>query len=242
MLTPSEMKDRMLELAKKDGYIDSIFNYCDRWCERCAFTSKCRNYESGKDTPSPDSPELWDYLHNVFQATMLMLEEMMEEMGIDPEEIDKMEPPEIRDPGDHPLYKKTHDLAFSIHEWLEKNKPVDQLPDDPDIISSEKSTHFSDSLEVIYWYNFFVAAKIYRALIGTDDDEFGKIQTDSNGSAKIALIAIDRLIAAWSVVMENMMEHEDEILKFLISLAEIRKQTEITFPLARKFIRPGFDE
>lgn len=195
-----------------------------------------------KDAPSPDSPELWYYLHNVFQTTILMLEEMMEEMGIDPEEIDKMEPPERPDPRDHPLYKKTHDLAFSMHEWLEKNKPGEQLPDDPDIISFEKSMHFSDSLEVIYWYNFFVAAKIFRALIGTYDDEPGKIQTDSNGSAKIALIAIDRLIAAWSVVMENMMEHEDEILKILISLAEIRKHTENAFPLARKFIRPGFDD
>jgi len=39
-----------------------------------------------------------------------------------------------------------------------------------------------------------------------------------------------------------MMEHQDEILKMLITLAEIRKQTEATFPIARKFKRPGFDE
>ena len=26
----------------RDGSIVGIFNYCDRWCERCAFTSRCR--------------------------------------------------------------------------------------------------------------------------------------------------------------------------------------------------------
>jgi hypothetical protein len=38
------------------------------------------------------------------------------------------------------------------------------------------------------------------------------------------------------------MQLEDEILKFLISLADIRKHTEAVFPLARKFVRPGFDQ
>jgi len=44
------------------------------------------------------------------------------------------------------------------------------------------------------------------------------------------------------LLMEKMTDHEDEILKFLISLADIRKQTELTFPMARKFVRPGFDD
>jgi len=105
-----------------------------------------------------------------------------------------------------------------------------------------KNSRFNDALEVVYFYNFFISAKIYRALGGIDNFESNEIQTDSNGSAKIALIAIDRLIAAWSVAMENMMDHEDEILKFLISLAEIRIETESAFPLARQFVRPGFDD
>jgi hypothetical protein len=56
------MKDRMLELARKDDYIDSIFNYCDRWCERCAFTSRCRSFAMSENEPSTDGPELWEYL------------------------------------------------------------------------------------------------------------------------------------------------------------------------------------
>ena len=26
----------------QDGFIVSIFNYCDRWCERCPLTARCR--------------------------------------------------------------------------------------------------------------------------------------------------------------------------------------------------------
>jgi hypothetical protein len=26
----------------QDGFIVGIFNYCDRWCERCPLTSRCR--------------------------------------------------------------------------------------------------------------------------------------------------------------------------------------------------------
>lgn len=25
----------------RDGFILGIYNYCDRWCESCAFTSRC---------------------------------------------------------------------------------------------------------------------------------------------------------------------------------------------------------
>jgi hypothetical protein len=50
------------------------------------------------------------------------------------------------------------------------------------------------------------------------------------------------IVAAESLLLEKMPDHEDEILKFLLSLADIRKQTENTFPQARKFVRPGFDD
>jgi hypothetical protein len=118
MLSPSEMKDRMQELASQDGYIDGIYSYCDRWCERCSFTSKCRNFAISEYEPSTDGPELWEYLDTVFKATILMLEETMEEMGIYPDEIAKMELPEEPDPKEHPLYKKVHELSFSMHDWL----------------------------------------------------------------------------------------------------------------------------
>jgi hypothetical protein len=31
------------------GFIPSIFNYCDRWCERCAFTGRCQSFAMEKE-------------------------------------------------------------------------------------------------------------------------------------------------------------------------------------------------
>ena len=243
METPSEMKDRMMKIGGQDGYIDSIFNYCDRWCEKCSFTSKCRSYAISENEPKTDGTELFEYLSKVFKATMIMLDKMMKEMGIDLKELEKIELPERSDPKKHPLYKKVYALSGSMHDWLKENKPG-EFPGETEIVSPDeiRNTRFHESIEVIYWYNFFISAKIFRALGGMEYDDEDEIQNDSNGSAKIALISIDRLIGAWSVVMENMKDHEDTILKFLIGLADVRKYAESTFPNARKFMRPGFDQ
>lgn len=240
MLTPEEMKDRTLRLVKEGNFIEGIYNYCDRWCEKCQFTTRCLNYESDKDAPPPDSSDLFEYLDNVFKSTMLMLDELMEEMGVDPAEIEKMELPEGPDPREHPLYKKSYNLSMSMHKWLEENNPGELLTGIPYPGNNDNKTH--DAIEIIYFYNFFISAKIFRALSGINDFDTGEIQTDSNGSAKIVLIAVDRLIPAWSILMETKKDQEDAILQFLISLADIRKQTATIFPNARKFIRPGFDE
>ena len=30
----------------QDGFIVGIYNYCDRWCEACQFTSRCRSFSN----------------------------------------------------------------------------------------------------------------------------------------------------------------------------------------------------
>src|SRR5210317_2073689 len=85
---------------KNDGnqeHISGIYNYCDRWCERCPFTSRCMNYALGKDEfNSPESKDMtnqafWDNLHDIFKATLEMVKESAEEMGIDLDAIDHKE-------------------------------------------------------------------------------------------------------------------------------------------------------
>jgi hypothetical protein len=64
---------------------------------------------------------------------------------------------------------------------------------------------------------------------------------DSDGSAKVALIAIDRSIAAWGAMRNHFPEQEDTILDLLVHLDRLRRKIEKTFPDARAFVRPGFD-
>ena len=37
-------ESKMVMEPDDQGFIPSIHNYCDRWCERCPFTSRCRAY------------------------------------------------------------------------------------------------------------------------------------------------------------------------------------------------------
>lgn len=240
MLTPDEMKKKMNELSRKEGYIDSIFNYCDRWCARCVFTAKCRNYAFNEDAPPPEGPEAWEYLQNVFKASRLMLEESVAMMGLSIEEIDKMTPEVESDPSENPLYQKSHKLAIEVEDWLKKLIPTQNHTETN--VKKEHDWKVHEVLEVIQWYNLFIPAKVCRALSGIDTVSVNEIQTDSNGSAKICLIALDRIISAWSVLLDEMNDQQNKILSILIRLSEIRKETESTFPNARLFIRPGFDE
>ena len=110
--------------------------------------------------------------------------------------------------------------------------------------AAKEAAGLMDIVEVIKWYHNMIYVKLMRALEGELEerweclDEFPK---DSDGSAKVALIAIDRSIAAWVEMRTHFPEHEDEILDFLVRLERLRRKTENTFPNARAFIRPGFD-
>jgi hypothetical protein len=63
----------------------------------------------------------------------------------------------------------------------------------------------------------------------------------SLGSAKIALIAMDRSLPAWTILLRAFPQRETETLRLLAYLDRIRRLTEQEFPQARAFVRPGFD-
>lgn len=244
MKTIRQSNDRIPKLARQKGLIEGIYNYCDLWCERCSFTSKCLIYSFRKDGAETRRSGLWHYLDNVYDSAMSMINDIMRKTKIRQESF--KDPDQFRkcDPKDHPLYIKAYDLSSGMLAWLDYYRPGELIFEEKELYPELKDSNpmLYDALQVIYFYVFFISIKLYRALSdinGFDNDE---MQADANGSAKIALIAIDRMMAAWSAAMENMKEHEDDILKFLTDLAEIRSLTEDTFPTARDFIRSGFDE
>ena len=102
-----------------------------------------------------------------------------------------------------------------------------------------------DAVAVIQWYLHFIAVKLRRALQSQlaeaedrDEDDSPK---DSDGSAKVALIAIDRSIGAWGVLLRHFPAEETPILEQLARLDRLRRAVEQQFPAARHFVRPGFD-
>jgi hypothetical protein len=65
---------------------------------------------------------------------------------------------------------------------------------------------------------------------------------DANGSAKVALVAMDRSIAAWRSLQISLPDKSETIKSMLVELSGLRVSVEARFPRARDFIRPGLDE
>jgi len=58
----------LAELAGDPRFISGIYNYCDRWCERCNFTSRCLVYEQLPESSKSDDPAAHD-LNGLFPHT-----------------------------------------------------------------------------------------------------------------------------------------------------------------------------
>ena len=254
-------------MEENNQFIAGIFNYCDRWCERCAFTSKCRNYDFMPDSaknPEHDlnSEEFWNELSAIFKKTREMILQVAEDRGIDLNAVDDAEIEEElkrrrqhqKDAAKSLIGKSSKKYIKKLSKWIAQEKGFFQEMKDGWIQQAEmgfpedeilsKASRIKDYFDVIQWYQFFIHVKLVRALSGQleemDNDE--PWLYDVHGSAKVALIAIDRSIAAWGNVLDQFPEKEDELLDFLVILELLRKMAEIQFPEARSFIRPGLDE
>ena len=89
----------------------------------------------------------------------------------------------------------------------------------------------------------FVTVKLHRALDGRERSRGGEEDDDDpvqNGSAKTALISLERSEAAWRVVADATGAETPAMLAD--ELRNLRREVEATFPKAWSFVRPGFDE
>ncbi|MBE3144147.1 MAG: hypothetical protein IMZ61_09525 [Planctomycetes bacterium] len=258
-------KEQLKKLAKDPKFISGIYNYCDRWCERCAFTSKCMNYALCEDdvndprTQDITNKAFWDKLHEIFQVTFKMLKESADEMGIDlnaidHEEIAKQEEQVHKIVKNQPYTKAAFSYTKMVDDWFKSNNDLIEAKAEemlslaqaqiPGAKPDKDALKIQDCLEVIRWYQHQIYVKLCRAASGMirgelEDNEYSP--EDANGSAKVALIGIERSLAAWGEMLNQFPEQENSILDLLVKLKRLLKQVDSAFPDARAFIRPGFD-
>lgn len=257
-------KEDLIKKVQDPKYISGIYNYCDRWCERCSFTSRCINYDSLEeqfDTPEShdiNNKEFWNKLNGNLELALKMLKDMLEEQGInlddiDLEKSDRQEKQLRKDAKSHPLAATSEKYADAVDQWFEAQEGLLEekgseliLKHDlelPDTDPEAEAESIKDAIEVLRWYQYQIHIKLMRALRRDEfDDELDKdFPSDSDGSAKVALIGMDRSIAAWSSLREHFPETADDMLDMLVLLDRMKKEAEQEFPKARTFVRPGFD-
>ena len=239
------MRPRTLtELANNPDLISGVYNYCDRWCERCPLTSRCLVYATEQeDNDSPRNRDtcneaFWRKVTAIFQDTRKLIVVWAEEAGVDlnrtSDDDDSRGKRKRQLVDNHPLTKAGKKYANTASDWFREFDQTIELCD------------LEDAREVIQWYQYQIAVKTMRALSGRkeeseEDPEIMDFPKDSDGSAKVALIGIDRSIAAWRMVQLSLPDRVESIVPLILQLERLRIRLEKSFPQARDFIRPGFD-
>ncbi len=201
--------------------------------------------EMFEEEKEPGSEAFVRNLSNIFADAKAMLIQKAEGLGIDPTPISDEEFNEIC----------SREEAFLEREGL--TALAEQYTKEADLVLASKTEWLpsgppdggavEEVLAVLYWYLFFIPAKIQGGVHGLldvdgfeDPEQLTDPQSDANGQIKVAIIAIERSILAWTYLLDA--SNADRISPLIRLLDRIKYRTEERFPRARDFVRPGFDE
>jgi hypothetical protein len=242
-------------------FIAGIYNYCDRWCERCRFQSCCRLYRDVQrmelmaegrldraDLEALESDEEFeaeDEMAPVSARERAEFLEFVQEANVapTPEEAARIEAAYERRSGlqsAHPLSREAMAYAETARRLLGVLEPM--LRDSGDPLARE-------SLETIGRFALFIAVKTRRAagaLIPPtaddfEDDEF--LRSDGNGCAKLVRLVIAESREAWRLLMQLPSVAADGVPAAMAArLDDLDDHLAAAFPNAMAFVRVGFDE
>ncbi|MEF9475996.1 MAG: hypothetical protein L0958_04810 [Candidatus Mariimomonas ferrooxydans] len=204
----------------------------------------CEENTSNSEISNPDNEAFWDEMQTTAQQAIEMIAELAEENEID---LDSLEVESVSHKFSRGSDKSDkHNLLQAAHGYLEITdvwfKSVFK-----EILNATNTAaaDISDAVEIISWYRHQIFVKLKRAMIHDDsaciEEEDSMLPNDSDGSAKVALIGIDRSIGAWGKLQGHFKEKKNNILHILLHLDRLRCKAEQEFPDARNFKRPGFD-
>jgi hypothetical protein len=216
----------------QDGFIVGIYNYCDSWCDRCQFTSRCRVFADGAKHEGMADPHL-----ELLRETPPHPSDLRPSHGWLDEALATIDETQIEAvPEPPPLPARLMRVvalsqAYCDHAWaaLESTHSCRIERDDPVII--------------IQWFAPLIASKIRRALHGLNEfDGDREYPPDHEGSGKVALIGIDRSMSAWAAAGRAGRISGEAAARFIEELHHLSSELEELIPRARAFVRSGFDE
>ena len=229
--------------AGSDGdFIRGIFKYCDRWCERCALSTRCGAFA----TEIQASGSGTDMLDSALEVAAQMLTTTTQDEAEYYTDAPIEEPVGARHAPDEYLSERARAYGRLVKQWFEdlaalssESALVVEVEDIPPTLSEAVAT--------IRWDQLIIITQVYRAVKGRaaadqDVDSVDRPQRDSDGCAKVALLSIDRSIAAWQLIRAHHPPCARTIRDIVRELITLRRAIEREFPEAREFIRPGFDE
>jgi hypothetical protein len=222
-------------------FVAGIYNYCNRWCERCPKTAQCLVFASGEhyralaegresrdpcDDLEPPTPEGEAFVRELVEAQGEITERDLEEAGREEARIQRLI-------DEDPLGPLSRQVARALHEWWRQS-----------IAPPIQDPLLAEAREIIGHYGIMLHPKIHRALHGfylarvqSDDDWLD----DANGTAKVMLLGIGELLPAVEAVA--LVAPRDRNLRLaLANLPVLRALLLERLPRAMSYVRAGWDD
>jgi hypothetical protein len=249
--------------------IPGIFNYCDRWCERCNYTDRCRLYQSEAERnirhilndEDPNDPEI--VMRDVAESledAMAMLEAQMEIEGISGEDFEDAddedsqyfddERGEVNELGK--IIKTPHPLAVQSDAFYKDvlglfNKMKSLFQEDPDTVEPVNDPLY-ENLKILLWYSPQISVKI-RMCVGSklkienekDEEEIEFEVEMMNINSRIAFTGMEKCLNSLQNIYNSQSVYQDEILPLLSLIKKIKDGFEKEFPAVHTFKRLYFD-
>lgn len=188
------MNAREFPEAEEGGFVDGIFNYCDRWCERCTMTTRCRQFamssvmdavdglegefpESDEDSDGGDAAEFWKIFDEAGEpeneAWQGVEQDLCLEDGEESEEFHRRKD-ELEDNRKHPCSVESMRYLDLAHDWMERLRielekreilvPIEKENPRRSIHEDERIERLRDAFDVVSWYHMQIYVKLQRAL------------------------------------------------------------------------------
>jgi hypothetical protein len=160
-----------MQKKQTKDYIEGIFNYCDRWCERCAYTARCMNLslseEMERQTAACDeeTKRFWEDIDRSCADMVAKTEALDASYNPAPTEFgNELEHRMEREIAkSHPCTERAYGYINMVDAWFKASGLVAGHTEVP-------ASSLDDSLQVVRWYQRFFYVKLMRALHGFQRD------------------------------------------------------------------------
>ena len=213
-----------------------MYNYCDRWCERCTRKSQCvLNAQLRGDyvEPEPEPRDVPDWLMEAFNREPT------------PEEAAEYK----RQDDERRALTDVHPAVQLARRYLTQVRELARADGDEPVTDPVLNLAW----ESIQMLSLSISSKTARAIHEVVDRSLGQdwddrtldprgVMTDGNGSAKVTLLMITESRDAWMSVARSGRDSERRAAKAIALLNALDDELRAAFPYAMEFVRPGFDE
>ena len=180
-------KERIIAAGKNTKNIPGIYNYCDRWCERCPLSSRCLSYaleregEDDAESRNMSNQKFWEKLSETFKVTRELISQAASEQGIDIDAMDTAESDDLHEKSHeyaekHPVARAAREYSSLTSSWFSNAVHLFRINFNEDgnrlhLIPTHASSNIDfdaveNAVSVIRWYQFqiSVASRILFSL------------------------------------------------------------------------------